>query len=367
MDTDLDCIRKLCELSNVIPVISKADLLSPSQITSLKKSFHEKAQKAGVKPFLFGDPPPGAQDGKDDSIPQSPFAVSSAQSSDDDTMDASVLMSPDYVQPLVPSELGLLIEKMFDRENLAWLRHSAAKKLAQKRGAIQHPPLSNASFPRFNVPGFSSPVPSASAPQVLSSYPIDGSSSYTMARVADYTQREERLAQVHLAKWAADLQRSLQNERERYAALARGERAVWLTERLSECVIDGTLVPITQTPGFAGLMNPSSSSDKDRERGAGFAPGVLIRSRSGHGTNNINDVEKYVRISATSLHPHDPLGLLRWNDDLRRRGWIIIQVLGSFGVVGGLALWLAKIWGLPPSSQSLSEWHFHWWFGGGGH
>lgn len=346
MTTDIDCIRKLCELSNVIPVISKADLLSSSQIISLKKSFHEEAQKAGVKPFLFGDPPPEPQDGEDAPAPQSPFAVSSAKSSDDDTMDASVLMSPDYELPLVSSELGLLIEKMFDLENLAWLRHSAAKKLAQKRDTLQHPP--QFSLPRFNIPGFSSPLPSMSPPpQVLGSYPGDGSSSYTMARVADYTQREERLAQVRLAKWASDLQRSLQNERERYAALARGERAVWLTERLSECVIDGTLIPITQTPGFSGLNSPP----QDKERG-----GVLVRTRNGHKV-------EYVRIPSSLMSPHDPLGLLRWNDDLKRRGWIVIQVLGSFGVVGGLALWLAKVWGLPPS-QSLTEWHFSYWFGG---
>ena len=71
-----------------------------------------------------------------------------------------------------------------------------------------------------------------------------------MARIADYTQREETMAQVHLAKWATDLQRSLQNERERYTAIARDDRAFWLTERLSECVDDGSLVPITQTPGY---------------------------------------------------------------------------------------------------------------------
>lgn len=147
------------------------------------------------------------------------------------------------------------------------------------------------------------------------------------------------MAQVRLAKWASDLQRSLQNERERYANLAQGERAIWLTERLSECVIDGSLVPITQTPGFCGLH--TSPSEKT-------TGGLLVRTRSGH----------QVEYRISSLSPHDPLGVVRWADDLNRRGWAIVQIVGSFGVVGGLALLLAKTWGL--SSRSLSDWHFNW-------
>ncbi|GAD92632.1 conserved hypothetical protein [Paecilomyces variotii No. 5] len=333
LSTDIECIRKLSELSNVIPVISKADLLTPSQISSIKQSFHAQAQNAGIKTFLFGDLPPEHYD-----VPRSPFAVSSVLSSDDDNMDASVLMSPDYVQPLARSELGLLIEKMFDHENLSWLRHSSAKKLAQHR-AIPQKPLSaqNASLSRLSASGYSSPSTS-SVPEVLVSYPGDGSSSYTLARVSDYTQREERMAQVRLAKWAADLQRSLQNERERYAALARGERAVWLTERLNECVIDGTLVPITQTPGFSGLGATAEKSSCHH----------LVRTGSGRKAD----------YCVSSLSRHDPFGLMLWNDDLRRKGWVTIQVVGSFGVVGGLALWLSKSWGV--SSQSLSDWRFNW-------
>lgn len=255
-------------------------------------------------------------------------------------MDASILMSPDYVQPLVPSELQTLIEKLFDRDNMAWLRHSAARKLMQSRdlSTQQRYAVGPSTLLRGSTSPGGSTSPQGSVPHVVTSYPVDGSSSYTMARVADYTQREEKLAQARLAKWAADLQQSLQNERERYAALARGERAVWLTERLSECVVDGTLVPITQTPGFPGW-----SLESDKKTG-----GVVVRTSSGqHGQYRL-----------ASLSPHDPLGLVQWNDDLRRRGWIILQVVGSFGVVGGLALWLAKFWCLP--SQNLSEWRFNW-------
>jgi hypothetical protein len=163
-----------------------------------------------------------------------------------------------------------------------------------------------------------------------------------MARVADHTQREEQLAQVRLAKWASDLQRSLQNERQRYEALARGERAVWLTERLSECVVDGTLLPLTQTPGFCGFQTLSENGNQS------------LTIRTGDGRN--------IKYRVASLAPHDPLGLIKWSDDLKRRGWILVQVIGSFGVVGGLALWIARTWGFP--SEGFSEWNLAWLTGG---
>lgn len=159
--------------------------------------------------------------------------------------------------------------------------------------------------------------------------------SYTLARVADYTQHEEQRAQIHLAKWALDLQRSLQNERQRYAALARGDRAVWLTEQLKEIVMDGSLVPITQSPGELHI---------DRDQG-----GVVLRAVKG----------EHLGFSS-GISPHDPLGVVWWTDDLKRRGWVLVQILGSVGVVGGLALWLARTWGVP--TRNMAEWNFnfHW-------
>jgi hypothetical protein len=60
---------------------------------------------------------------------------------------------------------------------------------------------------------------------------------------------------------------------------------------------------------------------------------------------------------------HDPLGLLRWRDSMKTRGWIAFQVVGSCGVVGGLAFWLAKTLGF---TSSLNDWAQEWsehWFG----
>lgn len=323
-------MRKLGDLSNIIPVISKADLLSSDQISSLKSSFHTQAERGALKTFLFGDPPPGGV--------MPPFAVSSAKSNDDDTMDASTLMSPDYVQPLIPSELEVLVQKLFDRDIVAWMRHSAAVKLAQARRwppyQRQHPAPGNPS----NMSGLSSSMSSAYSSGSLISLPGTSSPSYTLARIADHTHHEETMAQVRLAKWALDLQRSLQNERERYAALSRSDRAVWLTKQLNESVMDGTLVPVTQNPGVYGFHVPT-------EKGGG---GFLVRMP------NTKQMEYHV----SRISPHDPLGVVWWTDDVKRRGWVIVQIVGSFGVVGGLALWLAKAWGL--SGRNLSEWSFHW-------
>ncbi|KAE8335568.1 hypothetical protein BDV24DRAFT_155900 [Aspergillus arachidicola] len=285
---DIESIRKLCDWTNVIPVVSKSDLLSSSRVSALKSTFHKQAQEANIKPFLFGDASLGEVDGLN---VQCPFAVSSAKSDDDDVMEASTLMSPDYVQPLMASELMYLVQMLFDRENIAWMRHLSAKKLAlrqQEQSYWQQNDLPNGILPGVHTLQ-------------------GGSSSYTMARISDYTRHEERLARVQLAKWASDLQQSLRNERERYATIARGDRAVWLTERLGECIVDGSLVPISQTPGFCGLRVPV-------EKAGG---GLLVRTQNG----------KRVECRIARISPHDPLGLVWWSEDLKRRGWAIIQIV----------------------------------------
>ncbi|KAJ5939875.1 hypothetical protein N7516_000043 [Penicillium verrucosum] len=341
LSTDVECIRKLCELSNVIPLISKADTLTQTQIAHLKLRFHEEAREAGIKPFLFGDPPNGL-DGLES---QPPYAVSSEKTIDTETMDASTLMSPDYVQPLVSSELDALVKKMFDRDNLAWMRQSAAKKLIQQRtDPYSFPPSMPLPTSTQSGPATSGSAYASSSWRSVSGTSIspDSPPSYAMARIADYTRNEERMAQVRLAQWATDLQRSLQNERDRYISLARGERAVWLTERLGECVGDGSLVPLSQLPGFCGLHGPVG--DKS---GGGFQ---VMRSHTGSGAYRF-----------TKFSPHDPLGVVGWIDELGHRGWMLVQIVGSVGVVGGLALWLARTWGLP--TRSLSDLRVDYWCG----
>lgn len=306
-------MRELSQVSNVIPLIAKADLLSADQISAVKSRFQTHVENGDVQPFLFG-----AGTANDEVTP--PFAVSSARADDDDNMDASVLMSPDYEPPLVESELSALVERVFDPDNIAWLRHSAAKKLIQvASNSISYPEPSSSSL----------------IPQVVSSYPMNSSTSYsyTSARIANYAQHEEQRAHAQLTKWAADLQRSLRNERERY--------------------LNQSHKPASQT--HTSLI---TTIERNPETG-----NILI-----HRSPNPPSTKHYYCPIPT---PHDPLGLIQWNDELRRRSWFIVQVVGSVGVVGGLALWLARAWGWfhqhyhfsasYSSSCSAEEWSTSWW------
>ena len=230
-------------------------------------------------------------------------------------MDASLLMSPDYVQPLVPSELSTLVRKLLDPESMACLRHTAAKKLVRWRGSQA-------------IMGVESPRHTLDSP----------STSFALAKFADHTQREDRYAQVRLAKWATELQKSLQNERDRYEALAKGERAIWLTEKLGECVQEGTL-----------RASPMSETSL-----------VLTKGTRPDSTSKFN--AQYTRHVGAMLDPRDPLGLLAWSDHLQQQGWLVFQILGSFGVLGGIAVWLAKSRG-SSNGESLARWDWAWWSG----
>lgn len=323
---DLDFIRQLSALTNVIPLIAKADSLSHDEAQALKESIASDLISAGLRPFLFNS----------ESTISPPYTVCSASSNDDENMDASLLMSPEYVRPLVSSELSTLVHHIFDKDNVSWLRHFAAKKLVHSQRAMEKSfvpapfpnspttfnPLPN-SFPDSST----SQISSSSTSQAVISY-ASGASSYVQARIADHTQREEKLAQLRLAKWAGDLQRCLQNERTRYEAISRGERAIWLTQRLGECVDDGSLVPVRgpEKDTISMRTGPMESS----------LPAGLVNAR-------------------------DPLGLLGWNEAVRRRGWIAVQVVGGFGVLGAMAVWMVRSWGA--GADAYSSWTWAWWAG----
>ncbi|EZF25469.1 hypothetical protein H112_02201 [Trichophyton rubrum D6] len=340
MTADIRSIQKLSNFTTVVPLIAKCDNYTPAEVQAIKKSFIERVRDADMKLSCFG---PFGESLTNDHVsgPGIPFMASSATTNDDETMDASVLMSPEYVQPLVPSDLGFVLERLLDRDNAAWFRHSAAKKLVE----VQQQPRSRApsnNFLRTSSNYGVSSLPDSHLSPYLPSTPASAShvlappgerlglSEYTLARMTEHTRREEQYAQARLAKWAADLQQSLQNERNRYEQLGRGERAVWLTEKLGECVADGTLVPLSQTPGFPGFGN---TVDRANEKG-----NLCVQTQDGRRFE--------YRVAAGNVNAADPLGLLKLGDDLSRRGWVLVQVLGGVGIVGGLALWMAQTWGL---------------------
>lgn len=308
---DIEYLKRLADLTNVIPIIAHADTLSPQNLSLLKAQIQSELETADIRPFLFGFTTQAVRHSSQSSVP---YAVSTATSKDHDNMDASLLMSAGYVQPLKESELHILVSQLFEQDTVSWLRHTAAKKFLTWRSS--NTPLSK---PKCLYRPLQ--PPSATSSQALTA-PVGATTSYALARITDHTQREERMAQVRLANWAADLQRSLHNERARFEALARSERAIWLTERLGECVHDGTIVAIS------GLEK--DEPDFDTESGALVKKGTYYRRQ---GVDVKGGVDR-----------HDPLGLLMLNHEMKRRGWMVFKVASSFGLLGGLAFWVTRTW-----------------------
>lgn len=319
---DIEFIRRLSPFTSVLPVIAKADTLTFQQISNLKLSILSDLAAAGVRPFLFGKSYSDVAHSLPDLTSCAPFAISSALSSDAENMDASLLMSPDYVTPLVGSELDELVKHVFDPDNISWLKHASAKKYLQWIAAPSASPSSALVYPSRTGSSrsqgaslSSSTLLSASNTSLVHVSPSpQAANSFALARVADHTQREERLAQVRLSRWAHDLQRSLKAERERYERLARGERAIWLTERLGECIADGQLVPASVT-----AMSFAKSS-----------------------AGSLQDVG--------GINSRDPLGILALNEMIRRKAVVLLRIAGYGGIVGFVGMWVLKNWG------GLPEW-----------
>ena len=335
--SDMELMRRLAPLTNVIPLIGKHDLLTSDQTIALKTSIRRKLQTANLRPFHIGWSNGAVSRSEEIGLP---FAISSATASDAENMDASLLMSADYVPPLVPSELTTLTDRVFGPDGVALLRHAAARQVARwrhrspTRGALTRPSVGLGSAGGVDAIGPSSSLTSSSS-SVMGRSSLESSkvlvppmgvmSTYAVARLADHRQREETMAQVRLAKWASDLQRSLQHERERYEAMARRERVIWLTQRLGECVLDGSLVP---APAAGDLAGPRHGTDR------------YIRRRS-TGTGTLASFPEW-----TLNDPSDPLGLLSGCDVSQRHGWQALGLVGGLGVVGGLAMWLTRHWDL---------------------
>lgn len=418
ISADLEYVRRLSVLTNIIPVISKADMLSSETVASLKASILQHLDSSSIRPFLFGKSVEAALQTvstvPDTSEPTSfdptarltvaslesstqfstlpPYATSTLPSADSDTMDASLLMSPDYVQPLVPSELSALVAYVLNPDTIAWLRHSAVKKFLQWRKDVAErsgepippyriPPLpsqpgrlglrypasptssilsspspsqvlvphSSSSYPRSLSPS-SDPYPSSVSHPNTAAPSATAASAYTLARLVDHTQREERLAQVRLAKWAADLQRSLANERDRYRELARGDRAKWLVERMGDEVEEGRLVSVAVGAAEKG-------------EGGGRAEWALVKRGA-----RMPERARWA-LRPGELDVRDPLGLAGWEDGVRRGGWVLVRVLGGCGVVGAVVLAVVRVWGvesvsaLPGFGFGFVEGWWGWWGG----
>ncbi|KAL8770602.1 MAG: hypothetical protein Q9209_003670 [Squamulea sp. 1 TL-2023] len=291
---DVDFLQRLSQITNVIPMLALADTMDSAKIEEMKSTVSHELNQSGISCFSLGTNDPL----------KPPFAVCSAPSNDEENMDASLLMSSDYIQPLIPSELGVVIDHLLDEDNIARLRHLSAKKLVQSKTALQL--LSAAISASGTTVGSTHPISSSTTSQTLTSDALRPP-IHLQDRLSEYTRQEEKRAQIRLAKWANDLRRTMRNERAQFEELQQLERTAWLSKKLEECKQDTT------------SMNDEKS---------------MIRS------------ELATTTSTLSLHTHsnDPLGLLRCDESLRRHGWQIFQVVGAFGLFGAAAWWIAREW-----------------------
>lgn len=299
---DLELLQRVSQITNVIPLLSKADTIEPAHLQTLKQSFSDELAQLSIKPFSF--------------LPSdaltSPYAVCSAPSNDEDNMDASLLMSSDYIQPLLPSELVTVIDQLFDKDSIARLKYLSAKKIVRSPTALQQISSASASSSLRNdiVPASAS----SNISQTLASNTLRPPLQ-SQVRLAEYTRREEKLAQIRLAKWASDLRRMMQDERRQFEELRHTERTTWLAGKLDEC-----------------------------NRDASFAIG-----------NDLMGIELASTASPFGLSSmNDPLGLLHCDAYLRQHGLRIFQVVGTFGVFGAVAVWVAR------NLSSCSDWSWTW-------
>lgn len=329
IEQDVDQIRRLSELSNVVPVIAKSDQMTTEQIAELKEAIPRDMCPIPQLPVNFGTAV---------GLPATalaPYTISSTNGPDSDNMDASLLMSSEYVEPLVTSELSLLVDEIFTPENAAFLRHLAAKKLVMwhnTRSEMQNSASPSIAASPASIPRSPSP-PSLAMSGILvpltSELSFATSTNLSLAHIVDNNNdlpREERLAQVRLSKWTSDLQKTMQRDR----------------------------LNLTHSPPFwlaldkhkqPSIIAPSQSQFQSH-------PNTLARISS-------NEKHALNHSPAASIYQiHDPLGLMAWQDILRQQGWLTLQLIGTFGVMGGLAVWVARTWRL---EDGIGEWVFGRW------
>lgn len=337
-DQQKELLRYLCKWSNVIPLIAKADTIEKDELIARKKQVLEMFTSLGIETYNFLPiRKPADPTTEDDEEIHEPFAISSAVGDDPETIDASVLMSSTYLQPLVPSELDLLVSHMMQSESIARLRHLSATKflfwrqehlgnhidlekqllLKSPQFKISAPSTSTGSIPdepsKVLVPHgtssyYRSTSPSLSDSSAVSGGNVMGTSAYALSRYNDTKSPTEPFRQVRLAKWAQDLQRSLDNERKRYSRMYANATSDWVSsaadsEKASSSDPDQSLIPTSHRPSKGRL---------------GGEVGII--------------------------DPRDPLGVLAFGQAFRRQSWFAIQLAGSFGVIGAVAWWVMRNW-----------------------
>ena len=333
-----ELLRYLCKWTNVIPLIGRADLVEADELVARKRQIMEIFKTLPAEPCVARNMD-GANNEPSASAtePQEPLTISSALGDDPETIEASVLMSSGYLQPLLPSELNVFVEGLLEPENVARLRHLSATKFLLWRqenlgfqlglqnqlllkspcfesespaetstGSIAEEP-SKVLVPHGSSSYFRSTSPSASESSAISGN-VMGTSSYALARYNDQTNTNVPFRQVRLAKWAQDLQRSLDNERRRYKQMYVDATSDWTSNSAAEC---------SEKPDLSQSLVTTSGTRPAKGRLGGDL-GII--------------------------DPRDPLGVLAFGEAFRRRGWFALQIAGGCGLIGAVAWWVVRNW-----------------------
>ncbi|QGI84385.1 hypothetical protein CEK25_011114 [Fusarium fujikuroi] len=123
---DVEYIKRAQRMTNVIPVLTRVDELAPEEIKHIKQQVVKSLVDKDVDYFSFAGP-------DDSEETKCVYAVSTEAQPDYHTMDASTLMDSEYIPPLLPTDLGRLVDHVFSLDGSARLRHSAAVKCIQWR------------------------------------------------------------------------------------------------------------------------------------------------------------------------------------------------------------------------------------------
>jgi hypothetical protein len=134
-----------------------------------------------------------------------------------------------------------------------------------------------------------------------------GTTSYALARYNDTKSPTEPFRQVRLAKWAQDLQRSLDNERKRYKRMYSNQPADWVSN--------------------------AGESEKASDPNQSLVPTSHHRPAKGRLGGEVGIID-----------PRDPLGVLAFGQTFRRQGWLALQLAGSCGLIGAVAWWVMRNW-----------------------
>lgn len=315
-------LRSLSKFTNFIPLIGKADRVSAEELRLRKEQILQLLELVDATPCELMRSDGGIET-------QQPLGISSLPGDDNDTIDASILMSSQYLAPLVPSELSQLLDDILEPEPVTRLRYESSWKfLAWRRGNLAyhlgqaHLPRSLSPLPGYQTTDLASDgsfpedsskalvQPSASslghsessaAPKhAASSAVVTGTSA--LARYNELAQPSEPFRQVRLAKWAKDLQNSLQNQSRRYQRFYQAPLSDWAVDE----------------------------DDKHQ---------ALVTMKGGR-----QPARGHLGGEVGVIDPRDPLGMLAFAQAFRRRGLLVVQLVGGCGIIGAICYCAAKNW-----------------------